>query len=149
MKKQLILCAGFLALWSPATAWPDDQTSTNALTRWATQEYLLGDWGGLRRDLARRGAVFEFFYIGSEPDNLAGGLNTGAIYQGLALATLDLDARMALPGIQARRAPLLPIGAVVFSTLVEQLGLRGLVVSEWGLREGAVLDSLSLPAVAR
>ena len=29
------------------------------------------------------------------------------------LATLDLDARMALPGIQARRAPLLPIGAVV------------------------------------
>jgi len=63
------------------------------------------------------------------------------------LATLDLDARMALPGIQARRAPLLPIGALVLSTLVEHLGLRGLVVSEWGLREGAVLDSLSLPAV--
>jgi exopolyphosphatase/guanosine-5'-triphosphate,3'-diphosphate pyrophosphatase len=64
------------------------------------------------------------------------------------LATLDLDARMALPGIHARRAPLLPIGALVFSTLVERLGLVGLVVSEWGLREGAVLDSLSLPAVA-
>jgi len=64
------------------------------------------------------------------------------------LATLDLDARMALPGIQARRAPLLPIGAVVLSTLVAHLGLRGLVVSEWGLREGAVLDSLALPAVA-
>ncbi len=64
------------------------------------------------------------------------------------LATLDLDARMALPGIQARRAPLLPIGAVVFSTLVEHLGLRGLVVSEWGLREGAVLDSLLLPSSA-
>jgi len=63
------------------------------------------------------------------------------------LSTLDLDARMALPGIHARRAPLLPIGAVVFSTLVDRLGLRGLVVSEWGLREGAVLDSLSLPAV--
>jgi exopolyphosphatase/guanosine-5'-triphosphate,3'-diphosphate pyrophosphatase len=65
------------------------------------------------------------------------------------LSTLDLDARMALPGIQARRAPLLPIGAVVFSTLVEHLGLSGLVVSEWGLREGAVLDSLSLPAALR
>ena len=63
------------------------------------------------------------------------------------LAILDLDARMALPGIQARRAPLLPIGAVVFSTLVDRLGLRGLVVSEWGLREGAVLDSLSLPTL--
>ena len=62
------------------------------------------------------------------------------------LATLDLDARMALPGIQARRAPLLPIGALVLSTLVDRLGLSGLVVSEWGLREGAVLDSLALPA---
>ncbi len=39
-----------------------------------------------------------------------------------------------------------PIGAVVLSTLVESLGLRGLVVSEWGLREGAVIGSLSLPA---
>ncbi|HEY4927687.1 MAG TPA: hypothetical protein VIH95_00925 [Acidimicrobiales bacterium] len=65
------------------------------------------------------------------------------------LATLDLDARMALPGIQARRAPLLPIGALVLSTLVDRLGLRGLVVSEWGLREGAVLDSLALPADRR
>ena len=63
------------------------------------------------------------------------------------LSTMDLDARMALPGVQARRAPLLPIGAVVFSTLVDHLGLRGVVVSEWGLREGAVLDSLSLPAI--
>lgn len=62
------------------------------------------------------------------------------------LSTLDLDARMALPGIQARRAPLLPIGAVVLSTLVDRLDLRGLVVSEWGLREGAVLDCLALPA---
>jgi exopolyphosphatase/pppGpp-phosphohydrolase len=56
---------------------------------------------------------------------------------------------MALPGIQARRAPLLPIGAVVLSTLVDRLGLRGLVVSEWGLREGAVLDGLALSAGSR
>jgi len=60
------------------------------------------------------------------------------------LATMDLDARLALPGIQARRAPLLPIGALVLSTLVETLGLQRLVVSEWGLREGAVLGALSL-----
>jgi exopolyphosphatase/pppGpp-phosphohydrolase len=32
----------------------------------------------------------------------------------------------------------------VLSTLVDRLGLRGLVVSEWGLREGAVLDGLAL-----
>ncbi len=60
------------------------------------------------------------------------------------LATLDLDARLALPGVQARRAPLLPIGALVFSTLVESLALPRLVVSEWGLREGAVMSALSL-----
>ncbi len=65
------------------------------------------------------------------------------------LAGLDLDARLALPGIQARRAPLLPIGAVVLSTLVEHLGLHSLVVSEWGLREGAVFDALSLRAGRR
>jgi exopolyphosphatase/guanosine-5'-triphosphate,3'-diphosphate pyrophosphatase len=62
------------------------------------------------------------------------------------LATMDLDARLALPGIQTRRAPLLPIGAVVLSTLVESLGLQRLVVSEWGLREGAVIGALSLRA---
>jgi exopolyphosphatase/guanosine-5'-triphosphate,3'-diphosphate pyrophosphatase len=60
------------------------------------------------------------------------------------LATLDLDARLALPGVQVRRAPLLPIGALVLSTLVEKLGLSGLIVSEWGLREGAVIDGLAL-----
>jgi exopolyphosphatase/guanosine-5'-triphosphate,3'-diphosphate pyrophosphatase len=60
------------------------------------------------------------------------------------LSTLDLDARLALPGVQSRRAPLLPVGAVVLSTLVESLGLQRLVVSEWGLREGAVIGALSL-----
>jgi exopolyphosphatase/guanosine-5'-triphosphate,3'-diphosphate pyrophosphatase len=62
------------------------------------------------------------------------------------LATLDLDARLALPGVQGRRAPLLPIGAVVLATLVDNLGLQRLVVSEWGLREGAVIGALSLQA---
>jgi exopolyphosphatase/guanosine-5'-triphosphate,3'-diphosphate pyrophosphatase len=65
------------------------------------------------------------------------------------LSTLDLDARLALPGVQTRRAPLLPIGAVVLSTLVESLGLQRLVVSEWGLREGAVIGALSLQADLR
>lgn len=60
------------------------------------------------------------------------------------LSVLDLDARLALPGVQARRAPLLPIGAVVLSALMDDLGLDRLVVSEWGLREGAVFGALSL-----
>ncbi len=65
------------------------------------------------------------------------------------LCTLDLDARLALPGIQARRAPLLPVGAVALSTLVEDLGLERLVVSEWGLREGAVISALALEPANR
>jgi exopolyphosphatase/guanosine-5'-triphosphate,3'-diphosphate pyrophosphatase len=65
------------------------------------------------------------------------------------LASLDLDARLALPGVQARRAPLLPIGAVLLSTLVETLGLQRLVVSDWGLREGAVLGALSRQLTGR
>jgi hypothetical protein len=96
MKNRSFLRACTLALLLPATAWPDDQTSTNSFTRWAMQDYMLGDWDGQRSDLSRRGVDFEFFYIGSEPDNLAGGLNTGAIYQGLALAMLDLDSHKLL-----------------------------------------------------
>ncbi|HEX4244569.1 MAG TPA: hypothetical protein VHY77_03290 [Acidimicrobiales bacterium] len=60
------------------------------------------------------------------------------------LSTLDLTACLELPGVQARRAPLLPIGAVVLATLVDVLDLGRLVVSEWGLREGAVFGALSL-----
>ena len=59
------------------------------------------------------------------------------------LARLDLRARLELPGMQARRAPLLPVGAVVLTTMAAELGVDRFVVSEWGLREGALLDALA------
>ncbi len=59
------------------------------------------------------------------------------------LARLDLRARLALAGMQARRAPLLPVGASVLATVATELGVGRFVVSEWGLREGAILDALS------
>jgi exopolyphosphatase/guanosine-5'-triphosphate,3'-diphosphate pyrophosphatase len=58
------------------------------------------------------------------------------------LADLDLKARLALPGMQTRRAPLLPVGAVVLATVADELGVDRYVVSEWGLREGALLEAL-------
>jgi len=58
------------------------------------------------------------------------------------LGRLDLRARLGLPGMQARRAPLLPVGAVVLATVAAELGVGRFVVSEWGLREGAILDAL-------
>jgi porin len=96
MKSKLLFYALWLTLIFPPAALAEGEAGTNAFTCWATQDYLLGDWGGSRTELSRHGVDFEFFYIGSEPDNLAGGLRTGAIYQGLALATLDLDSQKLL-----------------------------------------------------
>ena len=55
---------------------------------WLEGDYLFGDWRGLRTDLAKRGVDFEFFYIGSLPSNLSGGLDTGTEYQGALLSTV-------------------------------------------------------------
>ena len=59
------------------------------------------------------------------------------------LADLDLRTRLGLPGMQARRAPLLPVGASVLATVASELRIDRFVVSEWGLREGALLDALA------
>jgi exopolyphosphatase/guanosine-5'-triphosphate,3'-diphosphate pyrophosphatase len=59
------------------------------------------------------------------------------------LAKMTLRERLALPGMPARRAPMLPIGATILSTLAAELGVERFVVSVWGLREGALLDALS------
>src|SRR5579859_1994357 len=55
------------------------------------QDYLLRNSGGLRTNLSNHGIDFEFFYAGSVPNNLDGGLKTGSLYQGALLMTLDLD----------------------------------------------------------
>ena len=47
-----------------------------------------------------------------------------------------------LPGVDSRRADLLPAGAVLLSTVLDLTGLDGLVGSEWALREGMVLDAI-------
>ena len=89
------LLAAMLTLLTVVTR-AADVTVTNQLLRWAARDYMLGDWGGLRTDLSRHGVDFELFYAGSMPDNLAGGLRTGAIYQGAGLGTLDLDSEKLL-----------------------------------------------------
>ncbi len=55
------------------------------------QDYLLGDWGGLRTDLASHGIGFEFFYIGSAPTNFHGGIDEGTEYQHALLLIADID----------------------------------------------------------
>ncbi|MGA3352099.1 MAG: Ppx/GppA phosphatase family protein [Acidimicrobiales bacterium] len=51
--------------------------------------------------------------------------------------------RARLPGIDARRAELLPAGAAVAEVLMERTGMRELTVSEWGLREGIIISTIA------
>lgn len=59
------------------------------------------------------------------------------------LAQLNLRQRLKLPGMTSRRAPVLPVGACILQAMAEEMGIEHFVVSEWGLREGALLDAFS------
>jgi exopolyphosphatase / guanosine-5'-triphosphate,3'-diphosphate pyrophosphatase len=59
------------------------------------------------------------------------------------LAQLNLRQRLKLPGMPARRAPVLPLGACVLEAIAAEIGIEHFVVSEWGLREGALLEAFS------
>jgi exopolyphosphatase/guanosine-5'-triphosphate,3'-diphosphate pyrophosphatase len=56
------------------------------------------------------------------------------------LASLNRDERIAL-GIQAKRVDVLPAGALILSCVAEGLDTGSLEVSEWGLREGLLLEA--------
>ena len=50
--------------------------------------------------------------------------------------------RARMPGVDLRRAELLPAGITVLRSLLERSGLNELVISEWALREGIVIDAI-------
>jgi exopolyphosphatase/guanosine-5'-triphosphate,3'-diphosphate pyrophosphatase len=52
--------------------------------------------------------------------------------------------RLAMPGMRRQRADLVPTGALVLRTVLEDLELPSLTVSDWGLREGVILEALEL-----
>lgn len=49
-----------------------------------------------------------------------------------------------IPGLKRNRADLLPTGAVVIDAVMRQLELSELLVCDWGLREGVILETLGL-----
>ncbi len=57
------------------------------------------------------------------------------------LTAVDVDGRLALPGVKARRADHLHIAAVVLTRVLRHLGADEATVSSWGLREGVLLDT--------
>ena len=84
------------------------------------------------------------------------GLRPARSVNELFLPTVELEAardellhsthaeRLQMPGVPRRRADLLPTGALILSTLADELGLEGYTVSDWGLREGVILEWLGL-----
>src|SRR5262245_3583561 len=50
--------------------------------------------------------------------------------------------RLRMPGIRRRRADLLPTGGLVLTALAELLDLDGFTLTDWGLREGVLLEEL-------
>jgi exopolyphosphatase/guanosine-5'-triphosphate,3'-diphosphate pyrophosphatase len=56
------------------------------------------------------------------------------------LVSLDLQQRLSLDGLDPRRADLAPAGSVLVDTLLRALGAEEVVLSDFALREGLVLD---------
>jgi exopolyphosphatase/guanosine-5'-triphosphate,3'-diphosphate pyrophosphatase len=54
------------------------------------------------------------------------------------------EERLRMTGIARQRLDLLPTGALVLASLVDILELDGFTVSDWGLREGVILETLGL-----
>ena len=65
----------------------------------------------------------------------------GKVIDDLAGAATTED-RLGLPGIDAARADILLGGAVVLEQVCDALGIQELVISEYALREGVLLDGL-------
>jgi exopolyphosphatase/guanosine-5'-triphosphate,3'-diphosphate pyrophosphatase len=53
-------------------------------------------------------------------------------------------ARLRLSGMRRRRVDLLPTGALVLATVAESLHLPGYTLTDWGLREGVLLEAVGI-----
>lgn len=84
--------AVFSAFGMGVAAMADDTTAPpkSELMQFLEQEYLFGDWGGLRTDLKQRGVDFEFVYFGALPMNVGGGIKEGSVLEGGLMMLMDL-----------------------------------------------------------
>ena len=60
-----------------------------------------------------------------------------------SLLQMSSEERAGLPGVDSRRADLLPAGALLVLTVLDLTGIDELVGCEWALREGMVLDAIA------
>jgi exopolyphosphatase/guanosine-5'-triphosphate,3'-diphosphate pyrophosphatase len=61
---------------------------------------------------------------------------------GLRLRDATHEERLRMSTMQRRRADLLPTGALILETLAQTLSMRSFTVSDWGLREGIILETV-------
>lgn len=81
---------------------------------------------------------------GALPDGLNQLTVPAAAFEALGrrLAGTTVEERQRMSGCDARRAELVPAGLVVLEELFAATGLEELTLSEWALREGAVLEAI-------
>lgn len=72
-----------------------EASSPSDLEAYFMQDYMLGDWSGLRTDLSERGFDFEFYWAGTLPSNLSGGIQQGTAFQMGMLLAMDVDTEKA------------------------------------------------------
>lgn len=64
------------------------------------------------------------------------------------LCGLSLDERRKVPGLNPERADIIVAGAAILETILSELDLSGLLISDRGLREGLPIDYLTQHAAA-
>ncbi|HEY1330962.1 MAG TPA: hypothetical protein VGH10_05740 [Actinomycetota bacterium] len=114
---------------------------TDEVTRWGDVRCVAA--GGTVKALARLVAAAA---VQGEWDSVHGFSMGAADLDAMRDRLLDAsrDKRLRMPGMNERRADVLAAGAVVLSTLAELLRLPEITVSEWGVREGIILEALGL-----
>jgi exopolyphosphatase/guanosine-5'-triphosphate,3'-diphosphate pyrophosphatase len=88
------------------------------------------------------GALAHEMETGSRPDSLHHLTVTAPALHAVRkrLTSLDLKARLKLPGLDEGRADIVVAGSVILDTVLSRLGVERLVLCEWALREGILLD---------
>jgi exopolyphosphatase/guanosine-5'-triphosphate,3'-diphosphate pyrophosphatase len=56
------------------------------------------------------------------------------------LSTSTIAERRKIPGLEPGREDIIPAGAIILQEIMRRFGYTSLLVSDWGLREGIVLD---------
>lgn len=64
------------------------------------------------------------------------------------LVRMDADDRADVKGMKSRRADRIHVAAIILATTLDTLGLDRFRVSDWGLREGTLLDAVDATAPA-